>query len=353
MRRDAASARAGSSAAGRGGGGQVYLRQLDGSGAKLADERIVDNAAHATNASALLITAGTGTVTAVNGNVVTLSGTVPFDVEGTWIEFLDANGNVASSYEITTRSSTTVTLSAAPNTTIGAAYRGMFRVDKVTSRGEAIAESTGLTTNTFVGGTSGIFRLTTADGISDVTMLNATAEVNGTLFAPNLTMTGSVLTHTKTTATTINRLGVNVTGTLTVDAASTIDVSTRGLTGSVNGTAYTYDRGTDKPTLTGGATSFSAGSHGGQGGLWTGNVPAAFGSPFDPNEPGGAGAGGAGTNCTPCRSGGGVARIKAGTLRLAGKILANGESVDSAAAGGSIRIDAASIAGAGEIHADG
>ena len=86
------------------------------------------------------------------------------------------------------------------------------------------------------------------------------------------------------------------------------------------------------------------------GGLWTGNTPAAYGSPFDPNEPGGAGAGNTGTNCNPCRTGGCVVRIKAGTLQLYGKILANGESVDSAAAGGSVRIDAGTLTGAGEIH---
>ncbi len=178
-------------------------------------------------------------------------------------------------------------------------------------------------------------------------------EVNGTLAANNLTLAGSTLAHTRATATTINRLNVNVNGTLTVDATSAIDVSTRGLTGSANGTAYTYDRATDLPTLTNGATNNTGGSHGGQGGPWTGNVAPAYGSPFDPNTPGGAGASGAGVTCSPCRSGGGVARIRAATVQLDGKILANGEASNAAGAGGSIRIDAGSITGAGEIHADG
>jgi hypothetical protein len=339
--------------------GTVYLRQVDAGNAKLFDELIVDNLGLATSFSTVIATAGSGTVSVVSGNVVTLSGPVPFDIQGTWIDFLDGAGNIASSYEITARTATTVTLrlgagETAANASAGQAYRGVARVDRMTARGLAILESSGAAAATFLGAPSSLFRFTNVDSLADTTLQTATMEVNGTLTAPNLTLTGSTLTHSRTTATAVNRLGVNVAGTLTVDAASNIDVSARGITGSVNGVAYTYDRAADKPTLTGGATNFSAGSHGGLGGVWTGNVPAAYGSPFDPNEPGSASAGNTNSTCSPCRSGGGVARIKAGTLQLAGKILANGESTtDSGAAGGSIRIDAGTIAGAGEIHADG
>jgi len=45
--------------------------------------------------------------------------------------------------------------------------------------------------------------------------------------------------------------------------------------------------------------------------------------------------------------------IAAGTVRVDGKILANGENSDAAGAGGSVRIDATSVTGLGEIHADG
>src|SRR5204863_7679715 len=120
---------------------------------------------------------------------------------------------------------------------------------------------------------------------SDASMQTATMEVNGSFTAPNLAMVGSTLTHTRATATAINRLNVNVAGALTVDPASAIDVSTRGITGSSNGTAYTYDRASDKPTLTNGATNFSGGSHAGQGGSWTGGTMApAAGSVVDPNS---------------------------------------------------------------------
>jgi hypothetical protein len=53
----------------------------------------------------------------------------------------------------------------------------------------------------------------------------------------------------------------------------------------VGGTAYTYDAATDTPTLTGGPTFFSGGSHGGVGMSLGGIVGPTFGSPFDPNTP--------------------------------------------------------------------
>src|SRR5262249_35211772 len=109
---------------------------------------------------------------------------------------------------------------------------------------------------------------------------------------------------------------------------------------------------TGLPTLTDGSINYNGGSHGGQGGMYQSAVGAAYGSMFDPNEPGAAGSF-AGQNCLPCRSGGGVVRIVAGNVQVNGKILANGENSDAAGAGGSIRIDAAFVTGGGEIRADG
>jgi len=354
-----AAALAAANLAATGGPGTIYYRQVDGSGAKVTDELVVDNLGRATSLATSIVTVGNGVVTAVNGNVVTLSGSVPFDVEGTSIEFLDATGNVVSSYGIAARTSTTVTLTLAagessPNVVVGNAYRGMLSVDKLTARGAALFDSNGAIAATFSTAGAGVLRFANVHSTRDVTLAGANVEVNGTFSAPNLTLSGgATLTQSRATATSFNRLIVDVPGTIAVDSTSAIDVSARGITGSVNGTAYTYDKATGKPTLTGGAFDFSAGSHGGQGGFWRGNIPSAFGSLFDPNEPGSAGAGSTGTTCSPCRSGGGVVRIKTGTLQLDGKIQANGESVDSAGAGGSIRIDATNLAGLGEIHADG
>src|SRR5262249_7298237 len=79
-----------------------------------------------------------------------------------------------------------------------------------------------------------------------------------------------------------------------------------------------------------------------------------YGSLFDPNEPGGSGANW--SACTNCGQGGGIVRIAttANTV-VDGSILANGTNASSVAggAGGSIRIDAASLSGSGTIHADG
>ncbi len=335
-----------------GAAGTVYLRQIDASGAKVTDELIADNRGEPQVTFTPVATAGTGAVVSIAGNVITLSNAVPFHVEGTWIELLDENGAMLAAHEITARTATTVTVTDPVTVPTAASYRGTVRVDRVTARNSALIESDAFDAATF-SGSGGVIRTQLVRTNRDVTLTGgANVEVNGTLTAPNLSLVGSTLTHSRATATAIHRLNVDVAGTIDVDAASAIDVSTRGLSGNVNGVGYTYDRATGNPTLTGGSVDYNGGSHGGQGGMFRTPVNAAYGSTFDPNEPGGAGSFG-GANCMPCRSGGGVARIRAGALQVDGAILANGENADAAGAGGSIRIDAGTIAGSGAIHADG
>src|SRR5207237_2710818 len=176
--------------------------------------------------------------------------------------------------------------------------------------------------------------------------------VNGSVTAAIVSLAnGGKLAHTRATSTTVNRLTLNATTNVSIDALSSIDVSLRGLTGNVSSVGYTYDQSTGLPTLTGGANAFNAGSHGGAGGVWNGTPTTPYGSLFDPNEPGAAGS--TNTSCSVCSSGGGIVRLTAPSLVLDGAIKANGEAVDGGAAGGSIRIDADTIAGLGEIHADG
>jgi len=333
--------------------GTVYYRRLDANGAKVSDELVADNLGRVTLNGTTLAHAGTGTVTAVSGSTLTLSNAVPFDIEGTRIQLLDPNGDVSEEHEVTARGATGVTVDGTVAASAGVAYRGIVRADRITARGGAILASTALSAPSFTGGTNGIIRTPLVHSAGDVAIENGgIVEVNGTLMARNLAVrTGGNLTHSRATTTLINRLNVDVDQTITIDPASMIDVSIRGLTGAVSGVGYTYDSLTGKPTLTGGATNVVGGSHAGQGGLAV--AGATYGSAFNPNTPGATG-GFSGTNsCSPCRSGGGVARIAATRIVVDGKILANGEADAGAGAGGSIRLDADVIEGAGEIHADG
>src|SRR5205807_9194468 len=112
-------------------------------------------------------------------------------------------------------------------------------------------------------------------------------------------------------------------------------------------------------TLTGGSSTGGSnygpgGSHGGRGGDNTsssGDPAAAYGSLFDPNEPGGTGA--TSGSCDPCNGGGGIVRITGTTIGIDGSVLANGLNTGSfgGGAGGSIRIDAVTLAGSGQMHA--
>jgi len=57
--------------------GTVYLRQVDGAGAKVTDELIIDNGTVPRTVFTPLVDLGSGTITAVSGNVLTLSAAVP------------------------------------------------------------------------------------------------------------------------------------------------------------------------------------------------------------------------------------------------------------------------------------
>jgi hypothetical protein len=136
---------------------------------------------------------------------------------------------------------------------------------------------------------------------------------------------------------------VVATGTLSVDSASVIDATGRGyLAGRTFGN-----------TTTGAPANAAAGSHGGIGGIDSGGLrAAAYGSLYDPNEPG---SGGALFN-TGALSGGGIIRLQSAAIVLDGRITASGAGTTNnfvAGAGGSIRIDTNTISGPGQVRADG
>jgi RHS repeat-associated protein len=137
-------------------------------------------------------------------------------------------------------------------------------------------------------------------------------------------LNGGILTAVDPIGDVTTALILDVTGTLSVDATSRIDL-------------------TGKGRLSGGY--FGGGSY---GGLGAGGVPYAnpiYGDYADPDEPG-SGAG----NDLGRYPGGGLVRATAGTLALDGQIIADGVNGGS---GGGILVDADSLVGAGTISAAG
>lgn len=163
-----------------------------------------------------------------------------------------------------------------------------------------------------------------------------------TLTASQLSLTnGSLLTCFGSTANQMHELQVNVSGTLSVDATSRIDVSGNGFVpGYTTGnTAYAPVAG-----ATHGAGSF--------GGLGSGSTNAVYGDYTNPNDWGSGGW----NNVWGGTSGGGLARVSATIIKLEGKILANGidsGSQEGAGSGGGIYIDVVSLSGVGQIRASG
>jgi hypothetical protein len=310
-----------------GNAGTVYVRQVDSSGVKVMDELIIDNGTGSSSNITPLVDLGSGTVTAVSGNTLTLSGAVPAWVNGSLIEILDAVGTVIGSYEIASSTSTTVTVIVPTgqtlNAPIGSAYRGSTKIATVTV------------------GTNSKLQTAALRG-DDMTL---SGEIDTTeIRARNLTLRHASVRQTATTATTTNALRVIATGALSVDSTSVIDATGRG-----------FLVGRTWNNTTSGASATAGGSHGGSGGIDINNgasvAAAVYGSLFDPNEPG---AGGSTQNSG--LTGGGVVRIQAQSIVLDGKITTSGNGTtqnNPGGAGGSIRIDTSTISGAGEVHADG
>ena len=129
-------------------------------------------------------------------------------------------------------------------------------------------------------------------------------------------------------------------GTLTLDATSRIDVSSKG---------YLASR-TLGNTTTGASSSRVGGSYGGLGGLGNsgGSANAVYGDLRAPNELGSGGNGGG--------KGGGLTRITATEVVLDGAIRAdggNGGTTTGAGSGGGIRMDVGTLRGVGVISASG
>lgn len=135
---------------------------------------------------------------------------------------------------------------------------------------------------------------TTYDG-QDITVSNCTLTVNGRHnFASLSLIQNATLTHPACTADKVYAVDLTITGALTIDAASKIDVTERG-----------YLPGWTSGNSTNGVPEYAGGSYGGLGG-GVGPAAPAYGDFRNPDEPG---AGGSGESS---RVGGGLVRITAG-----------------------------------------
>ncbi len=190
--------------------------------------------------------------------------------------------------------------------------------------------------------------------------------INGTCpasftFSSISVINGGKITHGATTSS--QEYGLTLTSNaVTIDASSSIDVSGKGYQSQVTGSSQSQGN-IQVVNKLGGGSSGTGGSYGGEGAK---NTPfPTYGSLFYPVDLGSSGT----CDSAVCASwnkgsaGGGLLQlIVSGSLSLAGSILANGETnvyanggccAGGSGSGGSIWINALSIAGTGVISANG
>jgi len=197
------------------------------------------------------------------------------------------------------------------------------------------------TTDTTVAGTD-----LTYDG-QDITVQGCVLTVSGQhQFASLAVVSNGTVTHPAFTDTEVHSLDLVISGALTIEAGSAVDVSGRG---------YIGDR-TVGNTTEGASTGHSGGSYGGLGypaPAGSGVPNRTYGDFRDPQHPG-AGGGGAEPGYG---TGGGLVRLVAGSLVLDGAIRADGRGAlggdRPGGAGGGIRLDVGTLSGAGSISANG
>ena len=201
-----------------------------------------------------------------------------------------------------------------------------------------------LTSSTIQGSTSisgGSFVSATNSNWADVTVDDSTLQCDGPQSMTSLSIVDKgVVNHPAVTPTATHSLNLDVSGTVTIDATSRIDVTN-------DGYAPGYTTGN---TTTGGATGGSGGSYGGLGGVYptTSATNAIYGSYALPNDWGSGAAGG--------YAGGGLVQLQAQTLQLDGSIVANGGGAGGYAgggSGGSILLTVSTLTGGGLIQAAG
>lgn len=157
---------------------------------------------------------------------------------------------------------------------------------------------------------------------------------------------GGLLTHSVSTEADVYSLSLAISGTLEIDATSSIDVTGRGYVD--NHTLGNVDLGVDGQ---------AGGSYGGLGNVYSDwPVGDVYGDFANPSE---LGSGGRGENDS-AGHGGGLVRITAGAATVDGAIIADGGAgryydyrAGGGGSGGGVYLDVGTLSGAGTISADG
>jgi len=244
---------------------------------------------------------------------------------GVWVELRSVTGELLGSFEAAERDGAgRLRLAGAASAAAAAEYRGSYRFDQIEIlRGAGISAFDSLHSATPM-------------------VIDRNAAFSE-LHAPSLQITGN-----SSLRAAGESLSLQIPGTLSIESNSKIDVSGGGYSGS---TAAGLAAGAPAGMI----GSFEAGgSHGGAGDTETGTAGPAYDSVYRPQLGGGGGHLAASSNLG---RGGGAVEIVAGTVQLDGQILAKGDSHIangfSAGAGGSVRILAAQLSGAGLVDAGG
>ncbi len=167
-------------------------------------------------------------------------------------------------------------------------------------------------------------------------------------FRDLVVLDGASVNHREATPGAEYALDVELTRDLFVACDGAVNVTGQGYLGGPRHAGRAFGYGNNQAE---GANHLTGASHGGRGGLFDGSsLP--YGSLFDPREPGG---GAGGSSASAGSDGGGGIRIAAGRRAIVdGALRANGNSnLSAGAAGGSVRLAAADILGAGVIEANG
>ena len=312
-----------------GAAGTILLRRSD----QRYGDLIVDNGSPGvTERWTELPSLGSGSAAVGSGGTwleTGLPNVAPFFV-GHWVEVRELDGTLRGRWRIRSISGGGLELEdpdgGPVSVQVGDGWHGLYLFDSLATRGRV--------------------RLDSDDAIEFVGSVRIEDEVTMRSLrgsADVVVASGATLRHPLPTGSAAESLDIGVAGALVIEAGASIDVSALG-----------YGLGQAYPGYPLPSYSENGGSHLGEGGLISSAPGATYGSISRPQEPGTQGTSGGGR-------GGGVLRLRAGSLRLldaTSAIRANGGDApntgDTGGAGGSIWISVAGeVTGAGVIEARG
>jgi hypothetical protein len=231
-----------------------------------------------------------------------------------------------------------------PSGTAGFLYPGASGLDVALSSGDLATNLALKGRNLTISGaavlTAGTIALTGDVNVSGTASPHTLSALS--IFAANYTQTSGTVLHPVSTATTQNRLMLNLSGTFTMSGGS-INLLSKGYPAG-------YSYGSSTPATSVAPSSGQGGSHGGQGGSTDSSYATVYGNYRYPIHPG------SGSTVSAGAAGGGALQVTAGGgCALSGNAGINADGSTSAA-GGSILFECASLdttSWAGSITANG